>query len=181
MDLKRFLKKITPLLATLILVFFFGYACDSSQGDGAAAEDIIELPPVAQVGVVVKSVDKAVAHYTRLGLGPFHVMEVEVEGFTYKGKPAPHKLKLGLSMGNPQIELIETLEGETPNTDFLKKRGEGVSHYGFNVSLEKYEEILAAWAKRGIRPIFYRNEPDRRIAYLNTNRTGGVMTELVGE
>ncbi len=108
-------------------------------------------------------------------------MEVEVDGFIYKGKPAPHKLKLGLSTENPQIELIEALEGETPNTDFLRIRGEGVSQYGFNVSLEEYDAILVAWAKKGIRPIFYRNESNRRIAYLNTDKIGGVMTELVGE
>ncbi len=181
MVLKFFFKKFRPLLITLVLIFFCGYACEQRQGDNSAEEDTIQLPPIAQVGVVVNSVDKAVKHYTRLGLGPFHVMDVEVDGFIYKGQPAPHKLRLGLSAGNPQIELIETLEGETPNTDFLKKRGEGVSHYAFNVSLEEYDAILTAWAKKGIRPIFYRNEPERRIAYFNTNKIGGVMTELVGE
>lgn len=181
MNLKSFLKILMPRLIASFLVLFFVYGCEMpNQGDESESQEVIQLPPIAQVGVVVHDVDKAVAHYTQLGLGPFHVMEVEVDGFIYRGTVAPHKLKIGLSPGNPQIELIETLEGRTPNTDFLKLRGEGISHYGFNVSMEEYEAILAAWAKRGISPIFYRDEPNRRIAYLNTDRTGGVMTELVG-
>lgn len=186
--LRRLFKKFTLPLIPLSFILFYGYGCDPSgeygcdpSGEGAMnTENIIELPPIAQVGVVVNDVDKAVKHYTQLGLGPFNVMEVEVDGFIYKGKPAPHKLKLGMSTKSPQIELIETLEGETPNTDFLREHGEGVSHYAFNVSLEEYEAILAAWAKRGIQPIFYRDEPDRKIAYLNTDGVGGIMTELVG-
>jgi len=58
------------MLTTLFLVFLFGYGCEPSQGNGTATEDSIKLPPLAQVGVVVRSVDKAVAHYTRLGLAP---------------------------------------------------------------------------------------------------------------
>ncbi len=64
------------------------------------------LPPLSQIGVVVLDVDKTAGYYTKLGLGPFDVLEIEMGGFIYKGKPAPHKMKLGFSRGTPQIELI---------------------------------------------------------------------------
>jgi methylmalonyl-CoA/ethylmalonyl-CoA epimerase len=139
-----------------------------------------QLPQISQVGVVVHDVDKTAEYYTKLGIGPFDVLEVKMDGFTYKGKPAPHKVKFGFSRGTPQIELIESIEGETPNSDFLKERGEGISHFQFKVDMDEYNAILAEWAKEGVEPIFYRNDPETSIAYLNTDRIGGVMIELIG-
>jgi len=140
-----------------------------------------QLPPIAQIGFVVKDINKAVEHYTKIGLGPFKIFpELDVQGFTYHGKPAPHRLKLAFKFGTPQIELIQTLEGETPNTDFLKKNGEGISHLGFHVDLNDFDEILAELARAGIEPVFHRLNPERPIAYLNTDEIGGAMIELIG-
>lgn len=143
-------------------------------------ESKINLPPISQIGIVVHDVDKAVDFYTRLGLGPFDVLELEMDGFIYKGKPAPHKMKMGFSRGTPQIELIEAIEGDNPNSDFLKKRGEGISHFQYQVDMDEYEAILSAWAKEGVEPIFYRNDSETSIAYMNTDNVGGVMIELIG-
>ena len=139
-----------------------------------------KLPPISQIGVVVHDIEKAVDFYTRLGLGPFDVLELEMDGFIYRDKPTPQKMKLGFSRGTPQIELIETIDGESPNSDFLKKRGEGISHFQFQVDLAEYDAILAIWAEEGVEPIFYRDDPEGRIAYMNTDKTGGVMIELIG-
>lgn len=138
------------------------------------------LPPISQIGMVVRNTRKTAEHYTKVGFGAFDILEVDLDGFTYKGKPAPHKVKLGFSRTIPQIELIEGIEGDTPNSDFLEKKGEGITHLQFTVDIDEYNAILTRWAKEGFEPIFYRNEPQRSLAYLNTDRIGGIMLELMG-
>ena len=140
-----------------------------------------QLPPINQIGFVVKDIHKAVEHFTKIGLGPFKIFpDLDVQGFTYNGKPAPHRLRLAFRYGNPQLELIQTLEGESPNTDFLKKNGEGISHFGYTVDMDEFDRILAELAKAGVKPIFQRIEPERSIVYLNADKIGGIMIELTG-
>lgn len=140
----------------------------------------MQLSPISQVGLVVKDVDKTVEFYTKIGLGPFDIFEMQPDGFVHSGKPTPHRVKLGFSRGTPQIELIETIEGETTNSRFLKEKGEGITHFQYRVDLDEYDAILTELAKEGAEPIFYRNKPEMRITYLNTDKIGGVMIELVG-
>ena len=144
------------------------------------AETKCAMPPISQIGVAVQDVDKTAEHYTKIGFGPFDILEVALEGFTYKGKPAPHKVKLGFSRTMPQLELIESIEGKTPNSDFLEEHGEGITHLQFTVDMDEYDAILARWAEEGFEQLFYRNEPERALSYLNADKIGGIMIELMG-
>ena len=102
---------------------------------------------ISQIGLAVQNTQIAAEHYTKIGFGTFDILEVGLDGFVYKGKPAPHKVKLGFSRTMPQIELIEAIEGDTPNSDFLKERGEGITHLQFTVDMDEYDEILDKLAK----------------------------------
>ena len=53
------------------------------------------LPPVQQVGIVVKDIDQAVDFYSRvLGWGPFTISEYPMKGVIFKGKPTDCRIKV---------------------------------------------------------------------------------------
>ena len=137
----------------------------------------VNLPPIEQIGMAVKDVNKMVEFYTACGLGPFRVVEVDIKGFTYKGKQGDCRLRVGASMGPIVIEMIQVLQGETPHSDFIKEKGEGVHHIGFHV--KDLETTLAEFAKQGITPVFRGGVPNKsEFAYLDTDRYGGLMIEV---
>ena len=141
----------------------------------------IKLPPVEQIGIVVRDINAAIDYYnSTFGWGPFHVMEVELKKFTYKDKIGNCRLKLAFARSGPiEIELIEVLEGETPHAEFLREKGEGVQHLRFRV--ENIDHMLAELAKAGVKPVFFKLDPQSGIsfAYIHSDRIGGVMFELL--
>ena len=142
-------------------------------------EPKVKLPPVEQIGIVVKDIDKAIEYYSStFSWGPFEVREVKLDGFTYKGKTGSCRLKLAFAKSGPiEIELIQVLEGETPHTEFLREKGEGLQHLRFRV--DDLDKMLAELAKEGIYPIYHqRVSPGVAFAYVNSDKVGGVMFEL---
>jgi len=139
----------------------------------------VKLSPVEQIGIVVKDVDKTVEYYnSTFGLGPFHIREVELKGFTYRDQLCDCRLKVAFTRSGPvEIELIQVLEGETPHTDFLRERGEGLQHLRFSVN--DFPSAVPKLAKEGIKPVWHRGAPV--FAYLDTDKIGGVMFELLQE
>jgi methylmalonyl-CoA/ethylmalonyl-CoA epimerase len=141
----------------------------------------IKLPPVEQVGIVVKDLDKAMEFYCNtFGMGPFQVMDVSLKGCIYRGRPTDCRMKLAMARSGPiEIELIQVLEGETPHTEFLREKGEGLHHLRFSV--DDLNAVLAQWAGEGIEPVWQHSMPEVGIswAYLNTDAVGGVMVELI--
>lgn len=140
----------------------------------------INLPPVEQIGIIVKDIDKTIEYYVKvLGWGPFNISEVALEGCLYRGKPTDVKLKMAMAQsGSIEIELIQVLDGESIHSEFLRERGEGIQHVRFSVN--NLDEILAQWAEDGIEPVWQHSFPELGIswAYVDTDQVGGVMTEL---
>jgi 4-hydroxyphenylpyruvate dioxygenase-like putative hemolysin len=141
----------------------------------------VKLPPVDQLGIVVRDIDKAVEYYeATFGWGPFSISEVSLEGCHYRGKPTDVRLKMAMAQSGPiEIELIQVLEGESIHSEFLREKGEGLQHVRFTV--DKLDDILAEWAKAGIEPVWQHSFPEIGIswAYVNTDAIGGVMAELI--
>ena len=69
------------------------------------------------------------------------------------------------------------MEGETPHTEFLREKGGGMHHLTFRV--DNLEDMLATLAKEGIEPVFSSNTSRVAFAYLNSDKIGGVMFELL--
>ena len=140
----------------------------------------VKLPAVEQIGIVVKDVDRAIEYYnSNFGWGPFRVREVNLDGFTYRGKRGSCRLKIALAKSGPiEIELIQVLEGETPHTEFLREKGEGLQHLRFRV--DDLDTTLAELAKESIYPIFHQRVAGSgaAFAYINSDKIGGVMFEL---
>jgi methylmalonyl-CoA/ethylmalonyl-CoA epimerase len=140
----------------------------------------VKLPPVEQIGIVVRDLDRAIEYYTStFGWGPFEVHSAEIKGVVYRGQPTGCKLRLAMARsGSIEIELIQVLEGETPHTEFLREKGEGLHHLRFRV--DDLDGILAEWAKQGIKPVWSHRYPEFGIsfAYVDTTGIGGMMIEL---
>ncbi len=137
------------------------------------------MPPPDQIGLVVKDMDAAMNFYSStFGWGPFQIHEARLDGCIHRGKRGNCRLKIGIARQGPiDIELIQVLEGETPHTEFLREKGEGLQHLRFSVP--DIKGMLADFAKQGIEPIFYYDTPKVTIAYLNSDKIGGVMIELM--
>ena len=143
-------------------------------------DEIFEPNSLCQIGIVVKSVDEAVKYYEEVfGFGPFEIREVDYPTATYYGEVAGYRGKRGFCyLGPIQIELIELIDGKTIHETFLKEKGEGVHHVAFHVDdLGKSKRNAE---KVGLKVIQSFNRPDGSgFAYLDSDRTGGVVVELI--
>ncbi|MFC1944596.1 VOC family protein [Chloroflexota bacterium] len=146
----------------------------------AEQEPRVKLPPVEQIGIVVNDIDRAIQYYTSVfGLGPFRVREFENKGAIYKGQPSNNRSKVAFARsGSIEIELIQVLDGESPATEFLREKGEGIQHLCFGV--DDLEETLAELTKDGINTMYRMSSQEygTDIAFINSNDVGGVMFEL---
>ena len=101
----------------------------------------LNLPPVDQVGFVVKDIKAAIALYEP-AFGPFSEMDAPDMEWDYRGRPEMSSLKLAFGKsGDVEIELIQWVAGETPHKEFLDAGREGMHHLRFIV--ENLEEKIA--------------------------------------
>ena len=123
------------------------------------------LPPVYQVGFVVRDLDAALAKYEPL-FGPFMLQDYGVQSAVYRGRPCDYVLKTAFGRsGNLEIELIGWVSGECPQREFLEQGREGMHHLQFRV------DDVDAWITKvravGYEPIWYsRLSPEIAYAYL---------------
>jgi len=143
------------------------------------------LPPLSQVGVVVRNMDKAVEYYSStLGLGPFTVYEFVPDQCWLREKPVKVKLILGKAMlGDIELELVQPLEGKTIHQEFLDSRGEGLHHLAFNC--RDYDKVFNRFVKAGIKPLFRAEsyvetyKGHLKACYFDTDMNGGILVELL--
>ena len=151
-----------------------------SQQTPASKNNILESSSFCQIGIVVENIDETIEFYTRaFGFGPYEIRYVEYSDATYYGKTAGYRGKRAFfHLGPIEIELIELVDGKTIHEDFLKEHGEGLNHIGFKVKdLARSRENAA---KAGFQIIQDFTRPDGSgFAYLDTDKTGGVIFELI--
>ena len=142
----------------------------------------ILLPPVNQVGIVVRDAEKVSRYYSSIfGIGPFTTYDMNLARATLNGEPAPTSLRMVIArMGAVEIELIQVLDGGDFYTGFLDAHGEGLHHLGSYIDdLDSYDRTLAELSAQGIRPTFQYRGRSLRFSYLDTRATGGVILELI--
>ena len=137
------------------------------------------LPPVGHVGIVVRNVERTVDFYSSaFGMGPFSILEYATEGAILRGRPFKDRIKVAAAQQGPlALELIEPLLKEGLYREFLLRKGEGLHHLGFHVN--DIAGVLAELAKQGTEPVFHSNLGPIPFAYLDTEKTGGVILELI--
>jgi len=152
---------------------------------------LVRLGPISHVGIAVESCEKAAAWWERVfGIGPFSIDEYVLDastGFRFKGEPAEARMKAAIAYsGKVFIELVEVLEGESPHTEFLRARGEGLQHVAFSV--QDIRRVVADLAVEGLLPIleyrFETGQGGRRFrveeVYLNSaDFVGGSTIQLM--
>ena len=135
---------------------------------------------LCQVAIVVRSIDETVKFYTEVfGIGPFEIREVDFPNATYYGQKAGYRGKRAFAkLGPVTLELIELIEGKTVHEDFLKEKGEGLHHIAFAVKdLKRCEEEAEKLGLKVIQGM--KREDGSGFAYLDSDRIGGTMFELI--
>jgi hypothetical protein len=138
--------------------------------------------PVRQNGYVVRDIEGALRHWTRvLGVGPFFYFEqVPIQDFRYHGAPSPLAVSIALANSGPlQIELIQQ-RNDAPSSyrDFLAAGHEGLQHVAcwttsFDEAMERVHKLGYEVAQSGTI-----GGPNGRFVYLGTEGHPGTMLEL---
>lgn len=145
------------------------------------------LPPPAQIGIVVKDVQKAVEYYTRVfGLGPWEIRDVALgsDRCWVRGKPFTIKSHPDAftQLGPLEIELVQPPE-DGIHRWFLDEKGEGLHHICFRVDSDTYDAWMDHLKEQGIpilmNVVFDHPEGPIRAAYIESDKTGGVLFEFV--
>jgi len=135
------------------------------------------------VALVVRDMDKAIAHYQSLGIGPFEAPPVKAVSIKLYGKPIPTdyftRKELMGPMGLINLQLIQPGKEESTWKEFLETRGEGVHHLGFFV--DDIDKVEAEFAAKGFEIVISsRFQGGGGAAYIDIGKeTGGIMLELI--
>ncbi len=102
-----------------------------------AATNLPNGATIRQICLVVRDLDRAMATWAALGIGPWQVHDLGpnwISDMTYRGKPQLTACRFALATsGDLSFELIEP--GDEPNvyTEHLEAHGEGMHHLGYFV------------------------------------------------
>jgi len=142
---------------------------------------ILALPKLHHIGVTVRDVEKGIEYFSsNFNLGPFGIVESSRTGALVRGKPANYKVKQAFAqMGYALLELNQIVEGKTIQSEFLETNGEGIHHLGFLV--DDLDAEVAKYEERGFNVIQRYDTPQKgvRFAFLDTDKVGGIVFELV--
>ena len=137
------------------------------------------------IAIVVKDIERAVKFYSSLGIGAFVTPPKHVHGSdayvtrTLRGKPlnSINLIVREARIGPVILQLVQHLEGECVEKEFIDKREEGVQHLGFVVDdIDKAEakavELGLKVTQRGRRADGTGN------TFFDTEALGGVVLEI---
>jgi methylmalonyl-CoA/ethylmalonyl-CoA epimerase len=135
---------------------------------------------VHHICVAVSDIDRAVAFYESVGIGPWQPLPPMTDLTELEG-PAPdafHDLTYRwTTIGDLQLQLVQPGAGHTPQGDFLESHGEGVFHIGFAV--ESVDDAEAEAASLGLDVLLRGRRADGSgFSYFDTRRPAGVTLQV---
>jgi hypothetical protein len=155
----------------------------------------IQLPPVKQIGMVVRDAEKTAQFMERVfGFGPFALMEIVLKDYKLRGTTRGEcvlKVALGNS-ANTEIELIQVLRGdENPYSEFLQQHGEGIHHVRLDIPMDgtSLEDQLSHFAAFDVEPLLEATvrieQPEVGtleidVAYVDATEQCGLIVEVSG-
>jgi hypothetical protein len=140
---------------------------------------------VDQLCFLVDDIDRGMATYSQLfGATQWRIYRYgpdTIPALGYRGEPGRFSFWVALSDCDPQIELIESIEGPSIYTEWIEQRGLGFHHIGhFTTSLdadaaalERHGMAISQWG-RG-----YGLDGDGAFTYLDSLDQLGVVVELI--
>lgn len=107
---------------------------------------------IRQIALVVRDLDRAMANWYALGVGPWRVYTFgphNISTMTLHGRTMPHTtVKIAFaSVGTFSYELIQPLQGASIYEEFLASHGEGLHHLGYYV--DDIDAAIEAMQARG--------------------------------
>lgn len=112
----------------------------------------LNLPPLDQVGFVVRDMDAARALYEPM-FGPFTTMDPGPMTYDYRGEQEECDMRLAFGKsGDVEIELIQWLAGGCPHREFLDAGREGIHHLRFRI--DDLDSKVAEAEAIGYRPVW---------------------------
>lgn len=143
---------------------------------------------LSTISVVVGDMEKAVAHFESLGMGPFKPEIMLDRGASYQNlqtteiggsSTAKHRSRMTQLTESVNLELLQNVEGKSFQKDFLDQHGEGVVFLAFRV--DDLEKETNALVKKGVPIIFSGKRKDGSVAIFDTRKSGGMFIELYTE
>jgi catechol 2,3-dioxygenase-like lactoylglutathione lyase family enzyme len=142
----------------------------------------VHFGPIRQNGYVVRDIDAALDHWTRvLGVGPFFYFErAPIIGFRFHEEPSALEVSIALAnSGDLQIELIQQ-RNDAPSMyrDFFAAGREGLQHVAFWT--EDFDRALGAAVAGGHRVAQSGQSggADGRFVYFAAEAHPGTVIEL---
>ncbi|MHA2126788.1 MAG: VOC family protein [Promethearchaeota archaeon] len=134
---------------------------------------------VNQLGFVYKDIEKQAKIMEKIyGLPTFWFTPVAEIPTEYKGNKSRTKGRIGFSkLGETEIELIEWREGSCPYKDFLDQGREGFHHIG--IRLKDIDPYIAEFKEKGIEILYSGEIGNGKFAYMDTEKTFGMIVELI--
>lgn len=132
------------------------------------------------VGICVDSVTETAKFYEEtFGIGPFSFRDVDYSAAMYRGEPAGYRGKRAFAQLGPMLlELLERVDGRTIHDDFMREKGEGLHHLGFEV--DDLAESIAQAERRGLKVTqAFQREDGTGFAYFDSEKVGGTSFEVV--
>ena len=138
-----------------------------------------------QIGILVPSLEEGMRRYSELwGLGPWIGWTYgpeTVPRLRYRGVPGSYTLRLALASAEPQLELIESVEGPSIYEEWLAEHGPGLHHLGFWV--ESLDDAVAQMEAAGFALLQsgagYGLHGDGAFGYFDTLGALGVILEAI--
>jgi len=136
---------------------------------------------IDQIGIVTSNIERTVKFYEEiLGIPPFFIIDRKDQEAIYNGEKIKFSTKTATARFGPiQVEINEIYQGETPHTDWIRRRGEGFHHFGYFV--DNIEVSLKKVEKFNIKSFFSGTVTGIGIkfAYLDTESIFGYIFELI--
>jgi catechol 2,3-dioxygenase-like lactoylglutathione lyase family enzyme len=155
---------------------------DSRADDGTGTTQEYPFTRITQYAFLVRDVAKVSEFYRSIGFGPLPFdRNISVDRI-YRGRPVPFEMYLGWGRhGDVPFEWIQSLVGPNVYEEHLEAHGEGFHHLAFNV--RDMDDAIALLKGRGANVTqsggWDTPKSKGRFAYLDTERFGGVTTELL--
>jgi catechol 2,3-dioxygenase-like lactoylglutathione lyase family enzyme len=140
------------------------------------------LTQVLQIAVAVRNLNEAVRRYAdHYGIGPWRILDctpADIQGMQVHGQPREYGMRIALcSLGGVDWELLEPSDEHSIYAEFLRERGEGFHHIGFDTP--RWESSMRYLQTLGVPVRMSGNWGGRQeYRYLGTEADLGFLAEV---
>jgi methylmalonyl-CoA epimerase len=129
------------------------------------------LKKIDHIGIAVADLETAIQKYTEITGKPATHTEIVPE----------HKVATAFfPVGEVRLELLKGIDPDSPISNFIDKRGEGIHHICFEVEdLAKTKEALSKQGLQFIEGASEQGAGGSKVAFIHPKSAGGILMELV--